>query len=131
MFIKLLILFTLIPIIELYVLIEAGHQIGIAATIGMIILTGIAGAYLARTQGFNLINKIQTDLNQGIIPTQEMLDGVMILAGGLLLLTPGFCTDLFGFCLLTPATRQFFKVWLKKWLDLRIKSGEINIQQFK
>ena len=131
MFIKLLILFTLVPVIELYVLIEAGRQIGAAATIGMILVTGIAGAYLARSQGFDLINKIQTDLNQGKVPAQEMMDGVMILTGGLLLLTPGFCTDLFGFCLLTPVTRQFFKVWLKTWLDLKIQRGEINFKQFK
>ncbi len=130
MFIKLLILFTLVPIIELYVLIEAGRKIGLGATIGMIFLTGIAGAYLARSQGFHLINKIQADLNQGKIPAEEMMDGAMILAGGLLLLTPGFCTDLFGFCLLTPFTRQFFKIWLQKWLNNRIKSGEIRFRQY-
>ena len=130
MFIKLLIVFTIVPIIELYVLIEAGRQIGAGATIGLIFLTGIAGAYLARSQGFNLINRIQTDLNQGRIPAEEMMDGVMILSGGLLLLTPGFCTDLFGFCLLTPVTRQFFKVWLKKWLDFKIQRGEVNFRQF-
>ncbi|MCK5912558.1 MAG: FxsA family protein, partial [Desulfuromusa sp.] len=123
-------LFTLVPIIELYVLIEAGRQIGVGATIGMIFVTGIAGAYLARSQGFNLINRIQTDLNQGRIPAEEMMDGAMILAGGLLLLTPGFCTDLFGFCLLTPVTRQFFKVWMKKWLNLKIQHGEINFRQY-
>ena len=81
MFIKLLILFTLVPIIELYVLLEAGRQIGVGATIGMIFLTGIAGAYLARSQGFNLINRIQTDLNQGRIPAEEMMDGAMIYPG--------------------------------------------------
>lgn len=129
MFIKLLIVFTVVPIIELYVLIEAGRQIGVFPTIGMILLTGIAGAYLARTQGFNLLNRIQTDLNQGRIPAEELLDGAIILAGGLLLLTPGFCTDLFGFCLLTPVTRQFIKVWLKKWLDLKIQRGEIHFRQ--
>ncbi|MDX2481677.1 MAG: FxsA family protein [Desulfuromusa sp.] len=128
MFIKLLIIFTVVPIIELYVLIEAGRQVGAGATIAMILLTGIAGAYLARSQGFNLINRIQTDLNQGRIPAEEMLDGAMILAGGLLLLTPGFCTDLFGFCLLTPITREFFKVWIKKWLDLKVQRGEIHFR---
>lgn len=129
MFIKLLIIFTLVPIIELYVLIEAGRQIGVGATIGMIFLTGIAGAYLARSQGFNLINRIQTDLNQGRIPAEEIMDGAIILAGGLLLLTPGFCTDLFGFCLLTPVTRQFFKGWIKKWLNLKIQRGEIHFRK--
>ena len=130
MFIKLLIVFTLVPIIELYVLLEAGRQIGFVPTVTMIFLTGIAGAYLARSQGFNLINRIQMDLNQGRIPAEEIMDGAMILAGGLLLLTPGFCTDLFGFCLLTPVTRNFFKVWLKKWLDIKIQQGKINFRQF-
>lgn len=130
MFIKLLILFTLVPIIELYVLIEASHQIGIGATIAMIFLTGIAGAYLARTQGFNIVTRIQSELNQGHLPAEELMDGAVILAGGLLLLTPGFCTDLTGFILLTPVTRQFIKGWLKKWLDLKVQRGEINFRQF-
>ncbi len=130
MFIKLLVVFTVVPIIELYVLIEAGRQIGVGATIGMILLTGIAGAYLARSQGFSLINKIQTELNQGRIPAEEMMDGAIILAGGLLLLTPGFCTDLFGFLLLTPATRKYIKVWLKKWLDLKIQQDKIHFHRY-
>ncbi len=129
MFIKLLIVFTVVPIIELYVLIEAGRQIGVFPTIGMILLTGIAGAFLARTQGFNLINRIQSELNQGHLPAEELLDGAVILAGGLLLLTPGFCTDLTGFILLTPVTRQIIKGWLKKWLDLKIQRGEIHFRQ--
>ncbi len=129
MFIKLLILFTLVPILELYVLIEAGRQIGTGATIAMIFFTGIAGAYLARSQGFNLITRIQRDLNEGRIPAGEMMDGAMILAGGLLLLTPGFCTDLFGFCLLTPTTRNILKAWLQKWLEKKIAQGEIHIRR--
>jgi len=129
MFIKLLILFTIVPIIELYVLIEASHQIGIGATIAMIFLTGIAGAYLARSQGFNIINRIQSEMNQGRLPAEELMDGAIILAGGLLLLTPGFCTDFTGFILLTPVTRQFIKIWLKRWLDLKIPRGEIQIRK--
>lgn len=130
MFIKLLIIFTVVPILELYVLIEAGRQIGLGATIAMIFLTGIAGAYLARSQGFAIINKIQSELNQGALPAEELIDGAMVLAGGLLLLTPGFCTDLLGFCLLTPWTRSFLKVWIKKWLDQKIRRGEIRVRRF-
>ena len=130
MFIKLLIIFTLVPIMELYVLIEAGQQIGIAATIGFIFLTGIAGAYLARSQGFQLINRIQKDLNAGRLPANEIMDGALILAGGLLLLTPGFCTDLFGFCLLTPLTRKILKGWLKIWLERKIARGDIRLQRY-
>lgn len=129
MFIRLLILFTLVPVIELYVLIEAGRQFGVVPTIAMIFFTGIAGAFLARSQGFNLINRIQRDLNDGRLPAGEMMDGAMILAGGLLLLTPGFCTDLFGFCLLTPATRDIFKVWLQKWLEKKMARGEIHFRR--
>lgn len=127
MFIKLLFLFTLVPIVEIYVLIEAGRQLGTIPTIAMIFFTGIAGAYLARSQGFNLINKMQRDLNEGRVPAGEMIDGAMILSGGLLLLTPGFCTDLFGFCLLTPATRSIFKVWLQQWMEKKVQRGEIHI----
>jgi len=127
MFIRLLFLFTLVPILELYVLIEAGRQIGVGATLLMIVLTGIAGAYLARSQGFQLVNRIQKDLHEGRVPAGEMMDGAMILAGGLLLLTPGFCTDLLGFCLLTPVTRQTFKRWLQLWLEKKIARGEIRI----
>lgn len=130
MFIKLIFLFTLIPVLELYVLLEAGAQIGVGATIGLIFLTGIAGAFLARSQGFQLINRMQKDLNAGRVPTGEMLDGAMILAGGLLLLTPGFCTDLFGFTLLTPATRSIFKGWARHWLERKIARGEIRINRF-
>ena len=130
MFIRLLFLFTLVPILELYVLIEAGRQIGVAPTIAMIFVTGIAGAYLARSQGFNLVNRIQKDLNEGRVPAGEMMDGALILSGGLLLLTPGFCTDLFGFCLLTPTTRNILKLWLQKWLEKKIKRGEIHIGRF-
>ena len=130
MFIKLLFLFTLVPVLELYVLLEAGRQIGIGATIAMIFITGIAGAYLARSQGFQLVSRIQKDLNEGRVPAGEMMDGAMILAGGLLLLTPGFCTDLLGFCLLTPATRQVFKGWLQRWLEKKIARGEIHISRF-
>lgn len=129
MFIKLLSIFIVVPIMELYVLFEAGQQIGIVPTIALIFLTGIAGAWLARSQGFQLINRIQNDLNAGRVPAKEMMDGAMILAGGLLLLTPGFCTDLFGFCLLTPATRSVLKVWLRNWLELKIARGEIRIQR--
>ena len=130
MFIKLLFLFTLVPILEIYVLLEAGRQIGVWPTLGMIFVTGIAGAYLARSQGFELLQRIQSDLQQGRVPAEEMFDGVMILIGGLLLLTPGFCTDLLGFCFLTPVTRRFFKHSLKQWLERKIQEGELHIHRY-
>ena len=130
MFIKLLILFTFIPALELYVLFEAGRQIGFWPTIGLIFLTGIAGALLARSQGFELVQKIQMELNQGRLPADELFDGAMILSGGLLLLTPGFCTDFIGFCLLTPLTRNVIKTALKRWTEQKIANGEIQIRRY-
>lgn len=130
MFIKLLILFTFVPILEIYVLIEAGRQIGAMPTITLVIMTGIAGAFLARSQGFELLTRIQFDLQSGRVPAEEMFDGAMILAGGMTLLTPGFCTDLLGFILLTPATRTYIKQWLKKWLENKIARGDIRFRRY-
>ncbi|PLX88307.1 MAG: membrane protein FxsA [Desulfuromonas sp.] len=129
MFMKLLILFTLVPIVELYVLLEIGALVGAPATIGLIFLTGIAGAYLARLQGFTLLNRIQTEMNQGRMPRGELIDGAIILVGGVLLLTPGFCTDLLGFSLLAPLTRNLYKTWLSRWLEKNLSSGRIHIHR--
>lgn len=129
MFIRLLILFTIVPIVELYVLLQVGGQIGAGPTIALILLTGIAGAYLARTQGFDLLRRIQAQLAEGQIPTGELLDGAMVLVGGVLLLTPGFCTDLFGFSLLVPFTRAFIKRFARLWLQKLIESGSITVRR--
>lgn len=130
MFIRLLILFTLVPILELYVLLEIGSLIGTAATVALIFLTGVAGAYLARVQGFSLINRIQSEMNQGRVPRGELLDGAMVLVGGVLLLTPGFCTDLFGFSLLVPLTRNLYKGFISRWLEKMMSNGQIHIRRF-
>ena len=130
MFIRLLILFTIIPILELYVLLEIGALIGTLPTVALIFLTGIAGAYLARLQGFSLINKIQDEMNQGRVPRGELIDGAMILVGGVLLLTPGFCTDLLGFSLLVPLTRNLYKGWLSRWLGKMVAGKQIHIRRF-
>ncbi|MBN2644737.1 MAG: membrane protein FxsA [Desulfuromonadaceae bacterium] len=127
MFIKLLILFICVPICEIYVLLAAGRLIGLWPTIGLILATGIAGAYLARTQGVEVIQRIQKILQQGELPTEELLDGAMILAGGLTLLTPGFCTDLLGFCLLLPITRPVLKRGLRSLFQHLVQDNHITI----
>jgi len=126
-FIKLAILFITIPICEIFIFLEAGEFIGIWPTIMIVILTGIAGAYLARTQGFDLLQRIQSTLNKGELPTNELVDGVFILAGGLLLLTPGFITDLVGFLLLTPFSRNPLKKVTIDLVKRKIEKGEIII----
>ncbi|MFN2256877.1 MAG: FxsA family protein [Desulfuromonadaceae bacterium] len=127
MLITLLTIFILVPILEIYVLISAGKIIGILPTIGLIILTGIAGAYLLRTQGADVLGRINSALNEGELPTDELIDGAMIFCGGLTLLTPGFCTDIFGFAMLLPLTRTWLKKWIKRYFNRRAESGNIYI----
>lgn len=130
MFIRLLVLFSIVPLIEIYVLLQVGSLIGLFPTLSLILLTGIAGTYLARTQGLDLLRRIQTEMSCGRVPAEELIDGAMVLIGGVLLLTPGFCTDLFGFCLLVPFTRNFLKRTTRASIQRMLDKGQINIHRF-
>jgi len=129
-FTKLLIIFVIVPVTELYILIEVGKKIGSLTTIGIIILTGIIGAYLVKSQGFMILRKIQNDLNEGIMPGDSLIQGAIILAGGILLLTPGFVTDIVGFIFLIPVSRNVVKKYLLKWLQGKIKEGNFYYREF-
>jgi len=129
-FTKLLMLFIIVPVTELYLLIEVGKKIGTLTTISIIIFTGILGAYLVKHQGFMILRKIQNDLNEGTIPEDSLIQGVIILAGGILLLTPGFITDIVGFIFLIPASRNVVKKYLLKWLKGKIKEGNFYYREF-
>ena len=111
---KLLLLFTLVPLAELALLIKVGQHFGLLWTLGIVILTGIAGAALAKHEGFAVVRQIKQDLAEGIVPTARLLDGVLILAGGLLLLTPGLLTDALGFLALIPWTREWIRSDLRR-----------------
>ncbi|MGH7884905.1 MAG: FxsA family protein [Thermodesulfobacteriota bacterium] len=124
MFIKLLLIFTLVPLLELIILIKLGNIIGILPTIALVIITGILGASLTRKQGISTLNKIQLELNRGKLPAENLINGVLILAGGILLLTPGLLTDCFGFLILIPQSRNLFKKVLKKKLKDRIDNNK-------
>jgi len=123
-------LFIAIPVVELYILIEVGKKIGSLTTIGIIILTGILGTYLIKSQGFIILRKIQNDLNEGIMPGDSLIQGAIILLGGVLLLTPGFITDITGFIFLIPAGRKIVKKYLWKWLKGKIKEDNIYFREF-
>ena len=129
-FTKLFILFVIVPVTELYILIEVGKKIGSLTTIGIIILTGIIGAYLVKGQGFMILKKIQNDLNEGVIPGDSLIQGAIILTGGIFLLTPGFVTDIIGFIFLIPASRRIVKKYLLKWLKGKIKEGNFYYREF-
>lgn len=102
----LLLLFLVVPIVEIYVLIQVGGSIGAGPTVALVVLTAVAGAALVRAQGFRAWVRVQQAMNAGEIPAVEMLEGLLILIAGVLLLTPGFVTDGLGFLLLIPPLRR-------------------------
>ena len=127
MLFKLILLFIGLPLIELALLIKIGTVIGFWPTMAIVVFTGILGASLARFQGFVTWLKIQQALQRGAMPAEEMIDGLLILVGGIVLLTPGFITDIFGFVLLVPWTRYLLKRWLRKKFDQMIQTGHTEV----
>lgn len=115
---------------EIYILIEAGRIVGLVPTIGLIVTTGVAGAWLARDQGVEILRKIQEETTRGQMPAITLIDGALVLIGGLLLLTPGFFTDALGFSFLVPLTRDLWRKGLNSWLQKQIKQGSVNIHRF-
>ena len=126
MFLRLLILFTLIPVVELALLIQLGQFLGVLPTVVLVLATGALGAALARSQGSQAWQRLQTSLSRGAFPGEELINGVLILAGGLLLLTPGILTDLIGFAALIPGSRHMIKAYLKRRIGQRVVSGEVD-----
>ena len=127
MFFKLFILFTIIPIVELYILIKIGGIIGALNTVLIIIITAVIGAYLAKTQGFIIIRKINQALYEGRLPAQELLDGLFVLLGGFTLLTPGFLTDFIGLSMLFPFTRILYIKLAVRIIQNKIETGQWRI----
>ncbi len=95
MLLKLFLAFTLVPVLELYLLIKIGAVIGALNTLVLVILTGFAGAYLARMQGMQTMRRVRSQLQQGIMPAEDLIDAMIIFVAGIVLLTPGFLTEVF------------------------------------
>ena len=132
MLLKLFLAFTIIPIIEIYLLIEIGSMFGALMAVTLVILTGFLGAFLSRMQGLKTLFRIQESLREGRMPSGELLDALLIVIAGLVLLTPGFLTDSVGFLLLIPATRNSIKYWLRRQIEVRYMSNrpeDIIIEQ--
>ena len=104
--------FILIPLVEMVILIEVGGVIGALPTVGLVVLTATLGIWLLRLAGLATLRRVQEKLNQGVIPETELLEGVMLLVGGALLLTPGFVTDALGFICLIPGLRRPLARWI-------------------
>ncbi len=127
MFFKLTLLFTLGPLMEIYVLIQIGALIGALETIALVVITGIVGAALAKTQGIIILQRIREELNQGELPGDELLNGLCVLVGGAFLITPGIISDVLGFLLIVPTSRYVFKKFLKRIVERMLKDGTFRI----
>ena len=120
MLLRLLLLFVITPILEMAILIELGKRIGTLQTIGIVVITGIVGAWLAKSQGLRIYRRMQGSLYNGELPHDHLIEGLLILIGGALLITPGILTDVAGFILVLPWTRKLVRKKLKKYFKRKI-----------
>jgi UPF0716 protein FxsA len=123
MFLRLLLLFTLVPLLELFLLVKLGTVIGIGATVLIVVCTGVLGAWLARWQGLGVLRRVTEDLNQGRLPAEALIDGLLILIAGAVLLTPGLITDTLGFLLLVPRGRAVVRRLIAARFEKRSVDG--------
>lgn len=130
MFFYLFLIFVLVPVIELTLLIEIGSVIGTMNTIAIILLTAVIGAYMVKLEGLGVMSRIQQNMNEGVFPAEELINGMMILIAGVLLLTPGFFTDVIGFLMVFPVTRNIIKKIARHIIEKKISSDDINIHRF-
>jgi UPF0716 protein FxsA len=127
---RLFFLFILVPLLELYILIKIGGYLGAFQTVALVVLTALLGIVLVRLQGLRTLLKIRQSLSQGIVPAEEMVDGVLIFVGGILLIIPGVLTDLFAMVLFIPYTRTIFKRWLRRRFDRMIAARNVRLHYY-
>lgn len=120
-------LLLIVPTLEIWLMIVASQTFGWLPTILTIIATGVVGAWLAKKQGLAAFRAAQAEMRQGRLPGEALLDGLIVLIGGLLLLTPGFFTDLIGILCLLRFSREAIKLFVKGWLWKNIQNGRLFI----
>ncbi len=120
MLFRLVLLFTITPIVDLVLLFKIADLTNWKVPLAIMLLTGVAGAALAKHQGLAVLRELREQVERGIVPAGPLLDGAFVLVGGAFLITPGVITDALGIAFLFPWTRKFFKRLLKKWIKARI-----------
>ena len=118
-----IVLFLVIPIIEIYFLIQVGAIIGALPTILLVVSTAVIGAFLLRQQGLSTLARFQNNLASGRLPAEELIEGVLLAVGGALLMTPGFVTDAMGFFCLIPFTRKAFAKYIMSRSSMQMHSS--------
>ncbi len=131
MLFKLILLFTVTPVVELFLLLHLAKVTSVWTTIGIVLFTGILGAYLSKNQGRLIISKIRMEVNEGRMPGEQLINGLCVLIGGALLLTPGIITDILGFSLVIPGTREILKSVIKAHLNKMVDNNSIEIHYKK
>lgn len=124
---RLLLLFTVVPIVELLLLIEIGGWIGMGPTVGLVLATGVAGAWLARREGVRSWSAVQSELAEGRVPGVQLLHALLVVIAGAFLVTPGVLTDVVGLGLLVRPVRDAAIRGLRKRLERGIRSGRIHV----
>jgi UPF0716 protein FxsA len=127
MFFRLLLLFTIVPLVELYLLITIGGVIGVVPTIAIVVGTGVLGAWLARQQGLAVLRRIQDEMAAGRLPTDALIDGLLVLVAAGMLLTPGLLTDTAGFLLLVPGSRAMVRRTVAAAMARKTQSGQPDV----
>ncbi len=120
-FAKLLLLFTTVTLLELAILIEIGKRLDVPATLGIVVLTGVVGSMLAASQGLRVVGEMKEQVMMGRMPTDSIVDGLLVLSAGIMLLTPGLLTDSAGLLLLVPRGRRFVRERLKRYLGGKVQ----------
>ena len=123
----LLLLFIVVPVVELALLLEIGSRIGTLDTIALIVVTGFVGAALARWQGFLVLRRMQEQVGRGELPASSLIDGVLILIAAAFLVTPGILTDAVGFALLVPAVRLLLRRAIRRRIEQNIEGGQLRV----
>lgn len=121
MFWKLLLSFTLIPLLELALLIHVGQLIGVMPTVLLVLTTGVLGASLARVQGWMVIRDFQLTVQRARVPAMSMIEGLLIMIGAAFLVTPGLVTDGLGFLLIIPGSRKMVALYVAQYVTILIK----------
>lgn len=124
----LFLLFVAMPIIEISLLIQVGGAIGGWNTIAIVIVTAFLGAHFVRREGLSTLQSAQRKMQQNQLPGNEMIDGLMLVVAGVLLVTPGFITDIFGFLLVLPGSRHLIRKLVVKHMKVRVVTA--SNQQF-
>jgi UPF0716 protein FxsA len=123
----LFLLFTVVPVLELWLLIRIGGEIGALPTIALLLVTGLAGAWLAKREGRRVLQGWRRAVAEGRMPEEGILSGALVLAGGVLLVSPGVLTDVLGLALLFPPTRRLAARALRRSVERRMARGSIRV----